>query len=631
MSSSELADSFNTMSDSLREQFEVLQALAEIDRLILESPELESIIDRLLVHLRGVTGCACASVTLVDRDDPEFGRVYFSDADQARKQAVQRVALQGRAREDDVGAMVELGAGATIAPHLATLAGGGASVAWVQPVYNAAARVAILALGYADAADASDTHRRFAHDFADRLAVALSNLEREERLYVQAHYDSLTRLPNRQLLKDRLANELAHAQRSGEQLAVLYVDLDNFKRVNDTLGHDAGDGLLTVVGERLSGAVKRTDTVARLGGDEFVVLLTSLVSEEAAGRSAERMLSALGKPLRVGGREYHVRASIGIAVYPQDGDTIEALLKNADTALYRAKDSGRGRATYFEPQMNARALERWSLETGLLRALQARQFVLHYQPQIDIRTGALTGVEALIRWMCPEHGMRMPGEFIGAAEDTGLIVDIGAWVLFEACSQYTRWREQGLEVPRVAVNVSANQLRQPNFANQVRRALLDNDMPPWALELEITESVLLAADGPSGEGLRELSALGVKVSLDDFGTGYSSLNYLRRHPVHVIKIDRSFIADTPQDAEAKAITSAIIAMARSLQKETIAEGVETPQQLKLLERLGCTTAQGFHFSQALPADDLLRFVRERGENGYAVAPGAHVAPVRNIR
>ncbi|HEU4532116.1 MAG TPA: diguanylate cyclase, partial [Steroidobacteraceae bacterium] len=262
----QLADSFNTMSDSLREQFDALEALSEIDRLILGTPELESIIDRLLVLVRGVTGCTCASVTLVDRDDPAFGRVYSSDPSPSRRRAVRRVELDGTSRACEQGAMLELGTGAAVAAHLATLAAGGARFAWVQPVSASGRHVAILALGYTEAPAADHPQRRFARDFADRLAVALSNLEREERLYVQAHYDSLTRLPNRQLLKDRLATELAHAQRTGEQLAVLYVDLDNFKRVNDTLGHDAGDGLLAVVAERLNSAVKRTDTVARLGG-----------------------------------------------------------------------------------------------------------------------------------------------------------------------------------------------------------------------------------------------------------------------------------------------------------------------------------------------------------------------------
>jgi diguanylate cyclase (GGDEF)-like protein len=625
----QLADSFNAMTDSLREQFEALEALSEIDRLILSSPELENIIDRLLVHVRGVTGSLCASVTLVDRDEPAFGRVYFFDGDPQRRHPVTRVGLEipgPGVPSGDKGAMVALGAGAHVPAHLATLISGGARHALVQAVRAVPTPVAILALGYSDPADATESHRRFARDFADRLAVALSNLERDERLYVQAHYDTLTQLPNRQLFKDRLAHELAHAQSNGEQLAVLYIDLDNFKRVNDTLGHNAGDGLLEIVAQRLNAAVKRSDTVARLGGDEFVAILPSLISPEAAGRTAERLLATLAKPLRVGGREYHVRASIGIAVHPQDGDTIETLLKNADTALYRAKDSGRNRVTYFEQEMNARALERWSLETGLLRALQARQFVLHYQPQLDVRTGALTGVEALVRWNCPEGGLRMPGEFIAAAEETGLIVEIGAWTLFEACAQYSRWRSEGFEAPRVAINVCADQLRQVNFANLVRRALLDSGMPPWALELEITESVLLAADGPSSEALRELTALGVRVALDDFGTGYSSLNYLRRHPVHVIKIDRSFICDIPKDPEAEAITAAIVAMARSLDKETIAEGVETAAQLDFIGKLGCTTAQGFYFSRAVPAGELLRFVRERALRPGSGADDVEVAP-----
>ena len=610
----QLADSFNQMSDSLRRQFDALEALSEIDRLILTSPDIEAIIERLLVQLRAVAGCKCVSVTLVDRDEPALGRVYFDDGRQSQRHPVQRVVLERDLFERESaepGTALELAACEHVPAHAAAVAAGGARWALVQPVRGKCALAAILALGYECLPDASSPQRRFARDFADRLAVALTNLEREERLYVQAHYDELTRLPNRQLFKDRLAHELARAERTGERLAVLYVDLDNFKRINDTLGHDAGDGLLEVVARRFGGCLKRTDTIARLGGDEFVAILAPLDAAEAAGRTADRMLTALAKPLQIAGRDYHVRASVGIALYPDDGRSIEELLKNADTAMYRAKEDGRGRATYFEPHMNARALERLSLETGLHRALQLRQFVLHYQPQFNIRTGSMSGAEALIRWMCPVRGQRLPAEFIPAAEETGQIVDIGAWALVEACEQFRRWQEQGVDVPKLAINVCADQLRQRSFADLVRRTLLDSGMPPWALELEITESVLLAADSPSSEALQELVALGVKVALDDFGTGYSSMSYLRRHPVHVIKIDRSFIADLPGNTEAAAISTAIVAMARSLRKETVAEGVETAAQLGFLKALGCDAAQGYFFARPVPADELARFVAEQ--------------------
>jgi predicted signal transduction protein with EAL and GGDEF domain len=370
--------------------------------------------------------------------------------------------------------------------------------------------------------------------------------------------------------------------------------------------------------------VKQSDTVARRGGDEFVVIVGALQSPEDASKIAERILAELAAPLEIGAREYQARASIGIALYPDDGATLEDLLKNADTAMYRAKEDGRGRATFFEPHMNARALERWSLETGLHRALQMRQFVLHYQPQFHLQSGGLSGVEALIRW-----GQRSPAEFIPVAEDCGLIVDIGAWVLEEACEQFRRWRSAGIEIPQIGVNVSSEQLRRADFVDCVRQALLNNDMPPWSLELELTESVLLSNDERTAATLAALVELGVALALDDFGTGYSSLSYLRRYPVQVIKIDRSFVSDIPRNPDASAIASTVIAMARTLRKRTVAEGIETAAQLEYLRERGCDTGQGYLFSKALPADELATLIteqRSRIEETIRVRmPGRHTA------
>lgn len=561
------------------------------------------------------------SVTLIDRDEPHRGRVYLDDGRGAAHHPVERIILEGEEVTGTLspsGSLLEVGDGRTVPGFVARVAANGARWALVQPVRGKQGLVAILVLGYLRAPDGAGAHRDFARDFADRLAVALTNLEREERLYTQAHYDELTGLPNRQFFKERLTRELSRASRSGEALALLYVDLDNFKRINDTLGHGAGDELLKVVAQRLAGCVKTSDTVARLGGDEFVLILPSLPDPDLAGRVGERALAELAMPLSIGGREYVVRASVGIAIHPNDGSSLEELLKNADTAMYRAKEDGRGRVTYFEPHMNARALERWSLETGLHRALQARQFILHYQPQFNLHTGVMSGAEGLIRWACPVRGQRPPAEFIPAAEETGLIVDIGAWALAEACEQYQRWLAQGITVPQLAINVCADQLRHPNFVELVKNALLRSDMPPWALELEITESVLLSDDSRTAQRLHELVALGVKIALDDFGTGYSSMSYLRRHPVHVIKIDRSFITDLPDNQDSAAITTAVIAMARSLRKETIAEGVETAAQLAFLKSLGCDAAQGYFFSRPVPAEELTRFVTDQRSDRKSV-------------
>ncbi|HJS22554.1 MAG TPA: EAL domain-containing protein [Steroidobacteraceae bacterium] len=623
----ELAASFNDMSDSLRSQFTALEALSEIDRLILSSPSIESILETLLGHVHRVTGCASVSITLIDPDEGAHGRVYSHDGSKAVRRDVHRILL-GRDIEPlalgKEGRLIDLQSTQPAPTYAADVAARGARWALTHPVRGPGGLTAILTLGYLEAPDQTGVERRFSRDFADRLAVALNNIEREERLYRQAHYDELTELPNRQLFKDRLAREIARSGRAGEALALLYIDLDNFKRINDTLGHDSGDELLRAVARRLSACVKQSDTVARLGGDEFLVIVGALQGPEEASKVAERILAELAAPLEIGAREYQARASIGIAIYPDDGATLEDLLKNADTAMYRAKEDGRGRATFFEPHMNARALERWSLETGLHRALQMRQFVLHYQPQFHLQSGGLSGVEALIRW-----GQRSPAEFIPVAEDCGLIVDIGAWVLEEACAQFRRWRSAGIQVPQIGVNVSSEQLRRAEFVDSVRDALLRNDMPPWSLELELTESVLLSNDERTATTLAALVEMGVSLALDDFGTGYSSLSYLRRYPVQVIKIDRSFVTDIPRNPDASAIAATVIAMARTLRKRTVAEGIETAAQLEYLRERGCDTGQGYLFSKAVPADELARLVTEQRsrieETIRVTVPGRHSA------
>ncbi len=567
-------------------------------------------------------------MTLIDPDEHGHGRVYLHDGESGVERDIKRITIHGDLREladDGRAALLDLRGEQDIPPYAVHVANRGALWALVQPVRGADGVTAILTLGHLVAPEDNVAHGNFARDFADRLAVAINSLEREERLYRQAHYDELTGLPNRQLFKDRLLHEIARSSRANEQLALLYIDLDNFKRVNDTLGHGAGDELLQLAARRLDGCTKRSDTVARLGGDEFVVILGALHDPDEAGKTAERLLAALSMPLAVRGREFQPRASIGIALYPSDGGTPEELLKNADTAMYRAKEDGRGRATFFEAHMNERAQERWSLETGLHRALQLRQFVLHYQPQFGLATGAVSGAEALIRWNCPVHGQRAPTQFIPAAEESGLIADIGEWVLNEACEQFQRWQREGTPIPRIAINVSAAQLRSKKFTERVDDALARFNVPPWALELELTESVLLAGDEQTAETLAGLAQLGVSIALDDFGTGYSSLNYLRRFPVDVIKIDRSFVSDIPDNPDACAIATAVVAMAQSLRKHTIAEGIETPAQLEFLRALACDSGQGYLFSKAVPAEELTQRAEEPARCAARCVPRAPAA------
>ena len=432
-----------------------------------------------------------------------------------------------------------------------------------------------------------------------------------ERIRFLAYYDALTGLPNRTLLADRMAKAIATAQRNGTRVALLFMDLDGFKHVNDSLGHLLGDTLLQRVAERLGQQTRRADTLARFGGDEFVVLLTEVEGPDSIATAARRCLDALSTPFALDGHDIDITASIGISVYPDDGDALEALIKNADTAMYQAKESGRSQFRFFEAAMNARATSRATLANDLRRALERGELLLHYQPQAEITSGEIVGVEALVRWQHPQLGMISPAEFIPVAEEIGLIGRLGEWVMNEACRQAVAWQQAGLPHMPVAVNLSALQLRSPDFLDSVRRALQSAGLDAHWLELELTESVLMHQVDTVMQTLNGLSALGIRIAIDDFGTGYSSLAYLRRFAIDKLKIDRSFIRDLSVDPEDALIVATIIRMAHSLRLKVIAEGVEASEQLATLRAQGCDEIQGYHLSRPLPADALAEFIRER--------------------
>ncbi|HVT36848.1 MAG TPA: EAL domain-containing protein, partial [Nevskiaceae bacterium] len=426
----------------------------------------------------------------------------------------------------------------------------------------------------------------------------------EAEMSYLANHDDLTGLPNRNLLNDRVAQALAQARRTGHSLAVMFMDLDGFKFINDSFGHNLGDALLRSVAGRLTQAVREGDTVARLGGDEFVIMLWDIAARDAISAIAGKLLAALSQPLSADGRELHVSASIGISVYPQDGENFETLLKHADVAMYRAKELGRSGYKFYTQEMSAQTDERVEMEAALRQALARDELSLHYQPQVDIKTGGIFGVEALIRWQHPKFGAVPPGRFIRLAEDTGLILPIGEWALRSACAQLQAWRDAGHAALSVAVNISARQFHQQDVPALVRSVCRDTGLPPSRLELELTESTLINNSDAVIETLRELEDMGVVLAMDDFGTGYSSLSYLKRFPIDVIKIDQSFTADVCSDADAASITRAIIAMARSLSIKTVAEGVENAEQLEFMRRTGCDAIQGHWFSRALTAVEL---------------------------
>ncbi|MES2075667.1 MAG: EAL domain-containing protein [Pseudomonadota bacterium] len=423
----------------------------------------------------------------------------------------------------------------------------------------------------------------------------------EEELRHLASHDPLTGLANRNLMLDRLSQAIAFAHRAARHVAVMFIDLDRFKNINDSLGHDAGDQVIVEVGRRLARNIREGDTVARVGGDEFVVLLSDVARDDEVAALAAKMLAALSLPITVHGQELAPVGSIGISLYPRDGADSRDLLRNADAAMYRAKELGRGNFQFYAEEMNARTLDRLKLEGGLRRALQRDEFELYYQSQVELSSGRIVGMEALLRWNPPGGAVVLPGDFIPIAEETGLIVPIGEWVLRQACAQQVAWREAGLRDVRVAVNLSARQFKQQDLARLVAQVLAETGCRPESLELEITESVIMERPEQATAMLQTLSDMGVHLSIDDFGTGYSSLTYLKRFPIQTLKIDRSFVADLTNDADDAAIVCAVIALAHTMKLSVIAEGVETEAQLDYLRAQHCDQLQGFYFSRPLPA------------------------------
>ena len=428
-----------------------------------------------------------------------------------------------------------------------------------------------------------------------------------------AHHDFLTDLPNRMLLSDRVANAIALARRHGKQCAVLFLDLDRFKHINDSLGHPIGDELLQSVAQRVVAWVRGSDTVSRQGGDEFVVLLSEIEHAEDAARSAEKILLALAAPHSIAEKELHITASIGISVYPEDGRDAETLIRCADTAMYHAKNKGRNNYQFFTEDMNVRAVERQFLEGSLRRALTRREFVLHYQPKINLETEAITGVEALIRWRHPERGLIPPALFVPIAEDCGLIVPIGRWVLHEACRQAQTWIDAGLPPLPVAVNISALEFQSKDFLESVRAILKKTRLNPRYLELELTESVLMQDAESTAPALVALKAIGVGLAIDDFGTGYSSLSYLRQFPIDTLKIDQSFVREITARSLDDTIVSAIISMGKALNQRVVAEGIETGEQFAFLQRQHCGEGQGYHFSRPVSAEEFVTFLKTKQE------------------
>ena len=475
--------------------------------------------------------------------------------------------------------------------------------------------------GWAALSVVRDAENRVRH----HVAIFSDMTERKEaqaRIEFLAHHDPLTGLPNRLLLRDRVAQALAHAVRMQGRVALMYLDLDRFKTINDSLGHPVGDALLREVVERLKSCVRDSDTICRQGGDEFIILLNDVRDSEAVSRIAEKIHLRMTEPVILVKHVLTTSFSIGIALGPEDGNDFDTLLQKADTAMYHAKEAGRNGHRFFTEQMNRQVVEHLTLENKLRRALENHEFVLHYQPQLDLAENKIIGVEALIRWNSAEDGLISPARFIPVAEASGLIAPIGAWVLREACRQARVWQDAGLAPFTVAVNLSAMQFKRPDLINTVINALVLADLDSQWLELELTESILIQDAEATVDAVRRLKALGIKLSVDDFGTGYSSLAYLKRFAVDKLKIDQSFVRDLGRDPEDSAIVRAIIQMAHSMKLKTIAEGVETPELVEVLRLFHCDEIQGYYLARPMPADELEAFVRQFQPSEDMGGPGA---------
>ena len=454
------------------------------------------------------------------------------------------------------------------------------------------------------------------------IRYAIERKRAEEQILHAAFYDHLTQLPNRLLFHDRLKNTIEMAARNRRTAAVLFLDLDNFKRINDTLGHRMGDLVLKSAAELLSDCLRKTDTVSRfkaelinptvsrLGGDEFIILLPEISQCEDTILVAKRIMSAMVHPFSIEGHELFISASLGIAIYPIDGNDVDSLLKNADTAMYHAKSLGKNNFQFYEQRMNSAALEKLTLENNLHRGIERGEFLLHYQPQMNVQSGKIVGFEALVRWNHSERGMIQPNVFIPLAEETGLIVPIGEWVLEEACRQNKAWQDAGIPPFSMAVNISTHQLRHPAFVESVARVLHQTGLAPQHLSLEITESIMMENIATNMNTVTELKKMGLQFAIDDFGVGYSSFNYLRQLPIDTIKIDRSFLNDITTNPDDAAIVSAIIAMSHGLNLEVIAEGVETEEHRKFLWEQGCDMFQGFLLSKPMSAGDVEIFLKD---------------------
>jgi diguanylate cyclase (GGDEF)-like protein len=595
------------MASRLGRQIATLKAMSLIDKSILSGAKFEDVSQDVIGHLVEITGFEAAAGIARDINSPSWAKMiswfdgHFSHERVALPQEMGHEWCQPRQVS-----LAEIDS--KFAPYKERFLSFGLKYAVLIPVVLHGDLKGMLLLGSDSGFEMQGSRLQRSIDLAGRLAVALASVEREEALYRQAHFDELTELPNRQLLKDRLEQHLVHARREELHGAMLFLDLDRFKEINDVFGHSVGDVVLTQAAERIVSEVRDTDTVARLGGDEFVVVLPNLAGDNTLRMTASRILSRLAEPFSVRGTNHFLSASVGIVVFPQDGDSVETLLKNADAAMYRAKDAGRSRFEFFSEKMNAESRRKIELERDLRAAFDNGQLELYYQPQFNLADGIICGAEALMRWKHEFRGNISPGEFVQLAEDSGLIVDIGRWVVEQTCGDLRTILDMGLHPGSMSINVSTRQLREASFPSDVLDALQRHDIHPGYLQLEITETTVAQNRDTAIDILNVLREAGVQVAIDDFGTGYSSLSYLQQLPFDLIKVDKSFIDLIGSSDNSENICRTIIKMAHELGKKAIAEGVESREQADFLQAIHCDSVQGYYYSHPLPQKEFLDFV-----------------------
>ena len=605
-----LGEAFNNMADRIGKQISTLEAMSGIDRMILSGTRFEEVSEDVVGHLVGLTRCESAAVIARDNESHHVGKMISKHGEETHFDRIGLPADAGnewcQPRQVDLDEVEEIAA-----PYKRRFEAFGQRYVVLIPVVLNDDLKGVLLLGFNSRFDMAQGSLQRCIDLAGRFAVALSSVEREEVLYRQAHFDALTGLPNRQLLKDRLEQQIASARLDEHMGALLFLDLDRFKEINDVYGHSIGDAVLVQAAQRIVSVIRGRDTVARLGGDEFVVVLPNIRNENTARTMAERLLDRLSGAFTVQDVDHYVSASIGIVMFPDDGGSVETLLKNADAAMYRAKDAGRSRFEFFSERLNAESRRKIGLERDLRDAFHTRDLMVYYQPQFDIKTGNISGAEALLRWNHPDEGEVSPDEFIALAEETGLIVEIGGWVLEQACADLCQLLDSGLHPGPMSINVSAMQLRDAEFHHTVMNPIRRFGIHPGYVQLEVTETAVAQNRDTAIELLESLRDEGVRVAIDDFGTGYSSLSYLQQMPFDVIKIDKSFVQRIGDGIKSDRICRTIIRMAQELEKKSIAEGVETLEQLDFLRNNGCHYVQGYHYSHALSQGEFVEFVAKQ--------------------